>query len=130
MLSPEMRSRPAPTLQPEAVAAKALARAASLLGLAQAEIARVLGTSTASVSRSFGGARPLSLESAEGRNALLFLRVFRSLDTLVGGDAPRARAWLDAPNDHLAGEAPRALIATTQGLVRVADYLDALRGTL
>ncbi len=123
-----MRLQPAP--QPAAVAAKALARAASALGLPQAEVAEILGTSTASVSRSFAGERPLPLESAEGRLALLFLRMFRSLDTLVGGNRDQARLWLDARNAHLAGEVPRQLIATTQGLVRVADYLDALRGRL
>ena len=127
-----MRLQPAPhpAPQPAAVVAKALARAAAALGLPQAEVAEILGTSAASVSRSFAGERPIPLESAEGRLALLFLRVFRSLDTLVGGDGGKARLWLDARNAHLAGAVPRQLIATTQGLVRVADYLDALRGRL
>ena len=69
-------------------------------------------------------------DSAEGRHALLFLRVFRSLDTLVGGDAAKARLWLSAENRHLGGYPPLALIRTTPGLVRVADYLDAMRGKL
>lgn len=128
MLSIEMRTRTAP--QPEAVVARALSRAAAGLDLAQAEMARILGTSAASISRSFAGERPVPLESAEGRLALLFLRVFRSLDTLVGGDQAKARLWLAAKNAHLSGQAPRQLIETTQGLVRVADYLDALRGHL
>jgi len=90
----------------------------------------VLGTSAASVSRTFGGERPIAPDSAEGRHALLFLRLFRSLDTLVGGDEVKARRWLEAPNAHLAGRPPRALLASTPGLVRVAEYLDAMRGTL
>ena len=114
----------------EAVIAKALVRASRRLGLSQAEVAGVLGTSAASVSRTFGGERPIAPDSAEGRHALLFLRVFRSLDTLVGGDEEKARRWLEAPNAHLAGQAPRALLASTPGLVRVAEYLDAMRGTL
>ena len=123
-----MRLQPAPL--PDAVVAKALARAAAALDLAQGEMARILGTSPASISRSFAGERPIPLESAEGRLALLFLRVFRSLDTLVGGDGAKARLWLQARNAHLGGEVPRQLIETTQGLVHVADYLDALRGHL
>jgi uncharacterized protein (DUF2384 family) len=115
---------------PEAVVAKALVRAAQRLGIAQAELAEVLGTSAASVSRTFSGERPVAPESAEGRHALLFLRLFRSLDTLVGGDEDKARRWLEAPNTHLGGQAPRALLASTPGLVRVAEYLDAMRGTL
>src|SRR2546425_298794 len=82
----------------EAVVAKALVRAAGRLGLSQAELAGVLGTSAASVSRTFGGERPVDPDSAEGRHALLFLRLFRSLDTLVGGDESKARLWLGSPN--------------------------------
>jgi transcriptional regulator with XRE-family HTH domain len=114
----------------EAVIAGALVRAARLLGVSQAEMAEVLGTSAASVSRTWNGERPIDPDSAEGRHALLFLRVFRSLDTLVGGDEAKARSWLDGRNAHLGGQAPRALLTSTTGLVRVAEYLDAMRGTL
>ena len=114
----------------EAVVAKALVRAAQRLGVSQSELAEVLGTSAASVSRTFGGERPIAPDSAEGRHALLFLRLFRSLDTLVGGDEDKARRWLDARNAHLGGQPPRALLTSTPGLVRVAEYLDAMRGTL
>src|SRR3954468_15347244 len=120
----------APRRTPADVLARALVRAAGLLGLRQAEGAEVLGSGAASISRTFAGERPLAPESAEGRHALLFLRVFRSLDTLVGGDAEKARLWLSAGNRHLGGHAPLALIRTTPGLVRVADYLDAMRGKL
>ena len=125
-----MRALSQPAKHPELVVAKALVRAAAVLGLAQGEVARILGTSAASISRSFAGDRPVPLDSAEGRLALLFLRLFRSLDTLVGGDRAKARLWLGARNAHLGGQVPLQLIATTQGLVRVADYLDALRGHL
>jgi len=101
-----------------------------LLGLRQADLAEVIGSSAASISRTFAGQRPIAPDSAEGRHALLFLRVFRSLDTLVGGDAGKARLWLSATNRHLGGHPPLALIRTTPGLVRVADYLDAMRGKL
>lgn len=116
--------------RPEAVVARALVRAARRLGLSQTEVASVLGTSAASVSRSFAGERPIPPDSAEGRHALVFLRLFRSLDTLVGGEEEKARRWLEAPNGHLGGQPPRALLASTPGLVRVAEYLDAMRGTL
>jgi len=114
----------------EAVVAKALVRAAQRLGLSQGDLAGVLGTSAASVSRTWNGERPVAPDTAEGRHALLFLRVFRSLDTLVGGDEEKARRWLTAPNAHLAGRPPRSLLDSTAGLVRVAEYLDAMRGTL
>ena len=58
--------------------------------------------------------------------ALLFLRLFRSLDALAGGDEQTARAWLR--NDNLAlGGVPAALIESLPGMVNVVGYLDARR---
>jgi uncharacterized protein (DUF2384 family) len=115
--------------RPAAVLGKALIRAAAALGLKQAEVAAVVGASAASVSRTFSAGRGIDPDSAEGRLALLFVRVFRSIDALVGGDGAKARLWLDAENRHLGGR-PRRLLGTAQGLVHVAEYLDAMRGTL
>jgi uncharacterized protein (DUF2384 family) len=119
-----------PKLATGEVIAKALVRAARRLGLSQGELGDVVGTSAASISRTFAGERPIAPDSAEGRHALLLLRVYRSLDTLVGGDTEKARAWLGARNVHLSGRAPRELLGSTVGLVRVAEYLDAMRGHL
>ena len=66
-------------------------------------------------------------ETSLAELALLFLRLYRSLDALLGGDAERCRKWLHAKNLHLAGT-PADLIKTVTGLVYVNDYLDAMRG--
>jgi transcriptional regulator with XRE-family HTH domain len=112
-----------------AVLGKALVRAARALGFSQSELGEVLGTSAASISRTFGSERGVEPASAEGRLALLFVRIFRSLDTLVGGDEQKARSWLRADNHHL-GAPPVNLLVTAPGLVHVAEYLDAMRGAL
>ncbi|MCC6902355.1 MAG: DUF2384 domain-containing protein [Polyangiaceae bacterium] len=109
-----------------AVLTRATLRAAERLGLSQRELATVLGVSAASLSR-LGKRRQVDPASKEGELALLFLRAFRSLDSIVGGDADAARAWLHSENDHLGG-VPSVLIARVDGLVRVVEYLDALRG--
>jgi transcriptional regulator with XRE-family HTH domain len=121
---------PAPEASPDenVVVTKATRRAAASLGLSQKELARVIGVSEATVSRLAGG-KLLDARSKEGELALLLVRVFRSLDALVGGDDDKARAWLDAPNAHLAG-VPRERLQTALGLVEVAQYLDAMRGKL
>jgi transcriptional regulator with XRE-family HTH domain len=124
-----MRAAERPAASAAATLAKALVRASAALGLTQSELAGILGSSAASVSRTFAGDRPVDPASAEGRHALLFVRVFRSLDALLGGDGEKARLWLRAQNRHLGAE-PVRLLARTQGLVHVAEYLDALRGTL
>ena len=112
---------------PGAVTTKALLRAGSLLGLSSAALARIVGVSAASLSRLAAGTRQIDPRSKEGELALLFLRAFRSLDALFGGNHEQSRLWLAAFNHHLCGE-PAVLIETPQGLVHVADYLDALRG--
>lgn len=109
------------------VVTKAVVNAMRLLQLSQQEVAGLLHVSPATTSRWVNGASVLSPDSAEGQLGLLFLRVFRSLDTLVGGDAQKARAWLKTENHHLGG-VPLDRLKTPEGLVHVADYLDAMRG--
>src|SRR5687767_6882604 len=111
-----------------AVLAKAVLSAAERLGLRNRQLAGVIGSSEASVSRLQHG-RGLQPETKEGELALLFLRLYRSLDALVGGDDAKARGWLHANNDHLGG-VPAQRIRTVEGLVDVVQYLDAMRGRL
>lgn len=106
---------------------KATLRAADLLGLTQAELAPVLGLSRSTVSRLASGDVMLSPEQKSWELAALFVRLFRSLDAIVGSNPAQARTWLDSENTAL-GAPPRALISTAEGLVRVVQYLDAARG--
>lgn len=109
-----------------AVLTKALLRAAGLLGLAPAALARILGISAASVSRLANGTRSIAPDSKEGELALLLVRVYRSLDALVGGDDAQRRAWMHSANRALNGT-PMELIRSAEGLVAVASYLDGMR---
>ena len=115
------------TPQASAVATKALLRASERLKLAQKELAPLIGLSPASLSRLVGGSRSVDLGGKEGELALLFLRVYRSLDTLVGGDDAQAQAWIRAHNRHLGG-VPLQLMQRIEGMVHVVEYLDAMRG--
>ncbi|HLU64830.1 MAG TPA: antitoxin Xre/MbcA/ParS toxin-binding domain-containing protein [Kofleriaceae bacterium] len=122
--SPRRAGAPDPT----AVLVKALVRAAERIGLtAQKDLAEVLGVSPPTISRLVAGSRPLDPRSSEGERALLLLRIWRSLDALVGGDDGAARDWFQADNRHLGG-VPAELVRSITGLVHVADYLDAMRG--
>jgi hypothetical protein len=112
-----------------AVLAKASHRAAGLLGLNGAALARVIGVSGATVSRIGRGERGLAPESKEGELALLLVRLYRSLDALVGNDEARRLAWMRSPNSALNG-IPAELILTAQGLVATVAYLDAMRAPL
>jgi transcriptional regulator with XRE-family HTH domain len=120
------------SVRPEASAAasaevltRAARRAAELLDLSQKDLARVIGVSPATVSRL--AHRPLDPSAKEAELAVLFIRMFRSLDALMSGDLESARKWLHAENAHLSG-VPARLIQTVTGLVDVVEYLDAMRG--
>lgn len=117
-----------PSADPADVVTRATVAAAGRLELRNRDLAAILGTSEASISRLSRG-RVIEPESKEGELAMLFLRLYRSLDALVGGDDAAAAAWLHAPNDHVGG-IPTERIRTIEGLVDVVRYLDAMRGRL
>jgi len=114
---------------PGTVVTKAVWRASVALGLSQKDLARLLGLSEATVSRIASGKVVLDVEKKEGELALLFVRLFRSLDALVGGSEKKARAWFSSENTHISG-IPKERVQTVEGLVHVAQYLDAMRGKL
>lgn len=121
-------TRALPSARPDArgVLTKALLRAAGLLGLTPSTLAQALGISEASVSRLANGARSIAPDSKEGELALLLVRVYRSLDALVGGDDGQRRAWMRSANRALNGT-PSELVRSAEGLVAVASYLDGMR---
>jgi Protein of unknown function (DUF2384) len=119
---------PSPSGDAAIVLAKATLAAARQLGLTNRDLAAILGSSEASVSR-LSGDRPLRAGSAEAALALLFVRLFRSLDAVTGGDESKARAWFTSPNHHVGG-VPADRVRTVEGLVDVVQYLDAIRGKL
>ena len=121
------RAQPLVSPDPSAVLTKAVTRAADRFALSGRELSAILGISPSSLSRIASGRRTIDPETKEGELALLFVRVFRSLDSLLGGHRENCRRWLRAYNHHLAGE-PAELLRSAQGLVRVVEYLDALRG--
>jgi hypothetical protein len=114
--------------EPGPVLAKATLAAGERLGLRNRQIAAIIGSSEASVSRLQSG-RGLDPDTKEGELALMLVRLYRSLDALVGGDDAKARAWLHAENAHVGG-VPAHRIRTVEGLVDVVQYLDAMRGRL
>lgn len=111
------------------VVAKAVTRAASLLGLSNAELSRTLGLSEASASRLRAGGYAPAPSSKPFELAVLLLRLFRGLDAIMGGDATAIRAWMRAPNTALR-DRPLALIQTVQGLVQTVQYVDSRRARI
>ena len=109
-----------------ALVTKAALRAAERLGLSNKELARILGLSESTVSRMSAGNYALAPEQKPYELALLFVRLYRSLDSIVGGDQAVAKTWLRAGNSAL-GDAPLARIMSIAGLTETIAYLDARR---
>lgn len=103
------------------VLTEALLNAGKGLGLSQAELGQVIGKDRTSISRG------ISENSKAGELALLFIRCYRSLYVLVGGDIGDMKHWMHTNNLHTGG-VPAEQVKTVAGLTRVVDYLDALRG--
>ena len=121
-----MTALPHTTPDPAAVLTKATVRAAEQLGLNNADLAEVIGVSEPTISRIKAQARAISPESKEGELALLLIRVFRSLEPLIGGDANTRKLWMRSHNQALLG-VPHQLIRKADGLVRTVAYLDGMR---
>jgi hypothetical protein len=111
------------------VLSKAATRAADQLEISSATLARILGVSEASVSRMRRGEYRLEPGQKPFELGALFVRLFSSLDTVLGGDSEAARRWLVAENATLGGR-PLERIQTVEGLVNAAAYLDVHRARI
>jgi hypothetical protein len=105
---------------------KAILRAAERLGISNKIIGATIGLSEATISRMGSGSYTLVPAEKPFELSVLFIRLYRSLDAITGGDDAVARSWLRNDNTAL-GAAPLALMQTVQGLVNVIAYLDARR---
>lgn len=126
----QLVTQPTPDTQRERqVLTQATLRAAEFLALPQSALAVVLGASTATVSRMKSGAYLLDRGRKEWELATLWVRLFRSLDSITGGHDEASRAWFHGANHDLGGT-PAELVRQVTGLVRVVEYLDAARARI
>lgn len=114
---------------PAKVLTQATLKAAELLELSGSELAKIIGTSGSSVSRMGTGGKLIEPSSKEGELALLLVRLYRSLDALVGNDTQRRADWLGSHNRAFNAR-PRELIQSAEGLVKAVTYLDGMRATV
>src|SRR5271165_2391167 len=108
---------------------KAALRAAQQLRMTNKSLANVIGVSEATVSRMRSGGYALKPGQKSFELAILFVRFYRSLVALIGGDEAVGRAWLTHRNTALSGE-PLTLIQTVAGLMNAIHYLDARRAVV
>jgi uncharacterized protein (DUF2384 family) len=111
------------------IVTKAVLRAADRLNVTNKVLARIIGVSEATVTRMKKGDYPLQAGTKPFELAVLFVRLYRSLDAVVGGDERVACAWLSNPNAALKNR-PLELIQSVWGLTDVIQYLDSRRAVV
>jgi Protein of unknown function (DUF2384) len=104
------------------VLTRALVKAGRELGLTQSELGSIVGRDRTALSR--GALEP---DTKSGELALLLIRAYRALFVLVGGDPRQMKHWMHTHNHHVGG-VPAEVVRSVPGLVRVVEYLDAIRG--
>ena len=117
-----------PDTDPARVLTQATLRAADLLEIPQRTLADIIGVSASTISRAANGGVPVDPDSKAGELAKLWVRVFRSLDAIVGSNDVAARAWLNSANAAFAGEKPIDRLRSAEGLIHLLHYLDTTRG--
>lgn len=108
------------------VLGQAVARVAECWKLTNAQLGAVLGLSPATVSRLRSGGFALERGSKAFELSQYLVRLFRSLDAVMGSDDRASISWLKARNLDLDGR-PIDLIGTVKGLNEVAAYVDDYR---
>jgi CRP-like cAMP-binding protein len=111
------------------VLTKAAIRAAARLGMSGKLLSDVIGLSEAQVSRMRNGDVALTENTKAFELAALLVRVFRSLDAILGGDERAAQVWITSQNIALGGR-PIDRMVSIQGLADVVTYLDARRAPI
>ncbi len=110
----------------DAVLSKAVANVARLWGLSNDRLGKVIGISGPTASRLRSGSWHLERGTKPFELGQYLIRLFRSLDSLMGSDDKAAISWLKTRNTDLDGR-PIDLILTIRGLTEVANYVDDFR---
>jgi len=94
--------------------------------LTNEQLGAVLGLSAATASRLRAGHYRLKPADKAFELGQYLVRLFRSLDAIMGSDDDAAVSWLRTSNLDLGGR-PIDRLVTIRGLMDVADYVDDFR---
>jgi hypothetical protein len=111
--------------EPGVVVIKAFNNAYKELGISRDDASKIVGVDNSTLNRNKNkGFDPFS---KTGELCLQFVRAYRSLFAIAGGDVGFMKHWIRTPNTTLAGS-PLELMFSIRGLIQVNEYLDAMRG--
>ena len=119
-------ARPVQKREENRVLTTAVSRIAACWKLTNEQLGAVLGISPATASRLKSGTFELDRSSKAFELGQYLVRLFRSLDALMGSDDAASMSWLRSPNLDLDGR-PIDLIRSIRGLGAVTNYVDDYR---
>lgn len=109
------------------VLSTAVVEAARRLELGSTELTAIIGTSQPSASRLLNGKYFIPEGSKTWELSAHFIRLYRSISSLVGGNDELARSWLKSGNQAFDNRHPLDVVKRVDGLLHVCEYLDAHR---
>ena len=114
-------------IQPDAAAVlmKAFSNACLALTVTNSESSQILGVNASTLSRN--AHKGFTPDSKTGELQLHFVRLYRSLYAIAGGDLNFMQHWFRTDNTALGG-VPANLCTSIIGLLSTTEYLDAMRG--
>ena len=115
--------------QEEVVLTKAICNLSKFYSLSGKDLSKIIGISESSASRIAQGTKLISPYTKEGELAILLLRIYRSLNAMVGNNHEKAKLWLNSQNKYFCNT-PIEEMKNIPGLISVLNYLDAMRGKL
>jgi Protein of unknown function (DUF2384) len=113
--------------QENIILTKALKKAVDYWGVNNKHLGEVIGLSEATISRLKNGQFILDPNSKQWQLVVIFLRIFRGLDSYMGGHVENQCLWLKSNNTALGG-VPLDLMRNVEGLASVVQYVDYMRG--
>ena len=112
------------------VLSQAVAEASKRLKVSSSDLGAILGFSQPTSSRLLNQKYAVPEGSKAWELSAHFVRMYRSLSSLVGGDDTLAKKWLTSPNSAFNEQTPLQYIKRIDGLIHVCEYLDAHRATV
>jgi len=112
---------------PAFVLMKAFNNACDVLSVSSGDKSKMLGVNPSTLSRNLN--RGFSPDSKTGELQLHFIRLYRSLFAMAGGDTAFMQHWYGTKNTALNGT-PAIMCLKIEGLFRTNQYLDAMRGKI
>lgn len=109
------------------VLSTAVAETARRLEIGPTDLGKIIGISQPVASRLLQGNYSIKEGSKEWELAALFVRMYRSLHSIVGNNDELAKDWLRSSNRAFGDQEPIDVIRKVQGLVHACEYIDAHR---